>query len=253
MHTCVAALGSRSKTARVWFSHFCPPFTLKFPHCQAASPACIQSCTRTSTAAVAVRMQLQSAQLTSNRWLYLNVKLQYTAGYGCPQLLGEAALGRDVSRCTHLTAHHKLECVVVVVFVVDLVPLSRIVSKAFFHAHLCYGATQILPYCCVISSMLQQGRPCIGTQWCISHVMSGTRSATLRAHSEASLQLLELLEDAVPDPDVVLIVAPSLCRILQNAPGPALAALDKHDAITILAYIVKKQQQLDQIKVGQAN
>lgn len=63
--------------------------------------------------------------------------------------------------------------------------------------------------------------------------------------------MLELLEDAVSDPDVVLIAAPGLCHILQHAPGPALPALDKHDAITMLAYIVKKQQQLDQIKVGQ--
>lgn len=76
---------------------------------------------------------------------------------------------------------------------------------------------------------------------------------TTRTHNITALQLLELLEDAVSDPDVVLIAAPGLCRILQNAPGPALPALDKHDAITMLAYIVKKQQQLDQIKVGPAN
>ena len=73
------------------------------------------------------------------------------------------------------------------------------------------------------------------------------------AHNGTSLQLLELLEDSVSDPDVVLIAAPSLCRILQNAPGPALPALDKHDAVTLLAYIVKKQQQLDQVKVGPAS
>lgn len=66
------------------------------------------------------------------------------------------------------------------------------------------------------------------------------------------LQLLELLEDAVSDPGSVLVVAPSLCRIVQGAPGLALQALDKHDAITMLAYVVKKQQQLDNSKVGQA-
>ena len=73
---------------------------------------------------------------------------------------------------------------------------------------------------------------------------------TSHVHSGTALQLLELLEDAVSDPGVVLIAAPGLCRILQIAPGPALPALDKHDAITMLAYIVKKQQQLDQVKVG---
>lgn len=67
--------------------------------------------------------------------------------------------------------------------------------------------------------------------------------------STIELQLLELLEDAVSDPDVVLVAAPSLCRIVQGAPGLALQALDKHDAITMLAYVVKKQQQLDNLKV----
>lgn len=75
---------------------------------------------------------------------------------------------------------------------------------------------------------------------------------TRHAQYGTALQLLELLEDAVSDPDVVWIAAPSLCRILQRAPGPALPALDKHDAITMLAYIMKKQQQLDQTKVGSA-
>lgn len=79
------------------------------------------------------------------------------------------------------------------------------------------------------------------------------RAYTRHAHYGTALQLLELLEDAVSDPDVVLIAAPSLCRILQGAPGPALPALDKHDAITMLAYIMKKQQQLDQTKVGSAD
>lgn len=73
---------------------------------------------------------------------------------------------------------------------------------------------------------------------------------TRYAHSGTALQLLELLEDAVSDPEVVLIAAPGLCRILQRAPGPALPALDKHDAITMLAYVMKKQEQLDQTKVG---
>ena len=120
-------------------------------------------------------------------------------------------------------------------------------SKAFLHARRCY--VKFSQFCCDISS-IQKSRPCIGTQRCISHVLSSTRFATPHAQGGALLQLLELLEDAVSDPDVVLIAAPSLCRILQNAPGPALPALDKHDAITMLAYIVKKQQQLDQIEVG---
>ena len=72
------------------------------------------------------------------------------------------------------------------------------------------------------------------------------------AYDGTGLQLLELLEDAVSDPDIVLVAAPSLCRIVQAAPGLAIQALDKHDAITMLAYVVKKQQQLDHSKVGQA-
>ena len=67
-----------------------------------------------------------------------------------------------------------------------------------------------------------------------------------------ALQLLDLLEDAVSDPTILLVAAPSLCRILQSAPGLSLQALDNHDAITMLAYVVKKQQQLDKPKVGQA-
>ncbi len=63
------------------------------------------------------------------------------------------------------------------------------------------------------------------------------------------VQLLELLEDWAADPAVVLVAAPSLGRILQTAPGLTLQALDKHDAITKLAHIVGKQQQLEHSKV----
>ena len=57
-----------------------------------------------------------------------------------------------------------------------------------------------------------------------------------------ALQLLELLQDAVEDSDVVTVVAPSLGHIVQGAPTPTLQALEKQDAITMLAYVIKKQQ-----------
>ena len=59
------------------------------------------------------------------------------------------------------------------------------------------------------------------------------------------MQLLELLEDRSGDPEVVLEAATSLAHILQIAPNPTLKALDKHDAVTMLAYVIKRQQQLD--------
>ncbi|KAL3142038.1 hypothetical protein ABBQ32_004670 [Trebouxia sp. C0010 RCD-2024] len=84
------------------------------------------------------------------------------------------------------------------------------------------------------------------------HVVHVTQAAAclpgLASNEAESKKLLELLEDAVSDPGSVLVVAPSLCRIVQGAPGLALQALDKHDAITMLAYVVKKQQQLDNSK-----
>ena len=58
-------------------------------------------------------------------------------------------------------------------------------------------------------------------------------------------QLLELLEDQAADPAVLLVAAPSLGRVVQSAPGLTLSALDKHDAISKLASVIKKQQQLD--------
>ncbi len=64
-------------------------------------------------------------------------------------------------------------------------------------------------------------------------------------------QLLELLEDWTTDPAVVLVAAPSLGRIVQSKPEPALQALDTHDAISKLASIIKKQQQqLSPLKVS---
>ena len=61
--------------------------------------------------------------------------------------------------------------------------------------------------------------------------------------------MLELLEDWTTDPAVVLIAAPSLGRIVQSKPEPTLQALDTHDAISKLASIIKKQQQLSPPKV----
>jgi acetylornithine deacetylase/succinyl-diaminopimelate desuccinylase-like protein len=63
-------------------------------------------------------------------------------------------------------------------------------------------------------------------------------------------QLLELLEDWTTDPAVVLVAAPSLGRIVQSKPEPTLPALDTHDAISKLASIIKKQQQLSPPKVS---
>lgn len=63
------------------------------------------------------------------------------------------------------------------------------------------------------------------------------------------VQLLELLEDQIGDAQVVLEAATSLGRILQIAPTPTLKALDKHDAVTMLAYVIKRQQQLASCKV----
>ncbi len=65
----------------------------------------------------------------------------------------------------------------------------------------------------------------------------------------SAAQLLELLEDWTTDPVVVLVAAPSLGRIVQSKPEPALTALDTHDAISKLASIIKKQQQLSPPKV----
>lgn len=48
---------------------------------------------------------------------------------------------------------------------------------------------------------------------------------------------------------MLLIAAPSLGRVVQSAPGLTLSALDKHDAISKLASIIKKQQQLDRPEV----
>ena len=59
------------------------------------------------------------------------------------------------------------------------------------------------------------------------------------------VQLLELLEDRTGDAEVVLEAATSLARILQIASTPSLQALDKHDAVTMLAYVIKRQQQLE--------
>ena len=61
--------------------------------------------------------------------------------------------------------------------------------------------------------------------------------------------MLELLEDNLEDPAVILIAAPSLGRILHNAPGLTLQALDKQDAISKFANIIKKQKQADSPKV----
>lgn len=66
------------------------------------------------------------------------------------------------------------------------------------------------------------------------------------------MQLLDLLEDAVTESDVVLVAAPSLARILQGAPALAVQALEKHDAITMLAYVIKKQQQHAKAEVRKA-
>ena len=67
------------------------------------------------------------------------------------------------------------------------------------------------------------------------------------------MQLLELLEDQTADPAVLLVAAPSLGRVVQSATGLTLSALDKHDAISKLASIVKKQQQLDRPEVMYLN
>ena len=63
------------------------------------------------------------------------------------------------------------------------------------------------------------------------------------------MQLLELLEDRTEDAEVVLEAATSLAHILQIAPTPTLKALDKHDAVTMLAYVVKRQQQFEGAQV----
>ena len=63
------------------------------------------------------------------------------------------------------------------------------------------------------------------------------------------MQLLELLEDRTEDADVALEAATSLAHILQIAPTPTLKALDKHDAVTMLAYVVKRQQQFEGAQV----
>ena len=63
------------------------------------------------------------------------------------------------------------------------------------------------------------------------------------------MQLLDLLEDKLEDPAVVLVAAPSLGRILHNAQGLTLRALDKQDAISKFANIIKKQKQADAPKV----
>ena len=74
--------------------------------------------------------------------------------------------------------------------------------------------------------------------------------AYLKANYETCfLQLLELLEDRLADPTVVLVAAPCLGRILRNAPGLSLQALDRQDAISKFANIVKKQKQAEQPKV----
>lgn len=63
-------------------------------------------------------------------------------------------------------------------------------------------------------------------------------------------QLLELLEGWTADPAVVLVAAPSLGRIVHSKSEPTLLALDTHDAISKLASIIKKQQQLSPPKVS---
>lgn len=63
------------------------------------------------------------------------------------------------------------------------------------------------------------------------------------------LQLLELLQDKTEDADVLLGAATSLAHILQTASSVTLKALDKHDTVTMLAYVIKRQQQLQQAKV----
>lgn len=51
------------------------------------------------------------------------------------------------------------------------------------------------------------------------------------------------------DAEVVLEAATSLTHILQIASSPTLKALDKHDAVTVLAYVIKRQQQLEDTEV----
>lgn len=63
------------------------------------------------------------------------------------------------------------------------------------------------------------------------------------------LQLLELLQDKTEDADVVLGAATSLSHILQTASSITLKALDKHDTVTMLAYVIKRQQQLQEAEV----
>ena len=58
-----------------------------------------------------------------------------------------------------------------------------------------------------------------------------------------------MLEDRLADPAVVLIAAPCLGRILRNAPRLTVQALDRQDAISKFATIVKKQKQAEQPQV----
>ena len=75
---------------------------------------------------------------------------------------------------------------------------------------------------------------------------------TSSSHKCCGTQLLELLEDKLEDLAVVLVAAPSLGRILHNAQGLTLKALDKQDAISKFANVIKKQKQADQAKVRSA-
>ncbi|KAK9905588.1 hypothetical protein WJX75_002584 [Coccomyxa subellipsoidea] len=63
-------------------------------------------------------------------------------------------------------------------------------------------------------------------------------------------KLLELLEKHALEPEVVLLAAPALARVLMGAQQATMAALDRSDGLTLLAAVVTRQAQADTAAQG---
>ncbi len=57
--------------------------------------------------------------------------------------------------------------------------------------------------------------------------------------------MLELLEKHALEPEVVLLAAPALARVLMCAQQATMAALDQLDGLTLLAAVVTRQAQAE--------